>query len=268
MRKLGMNFGADGGKERPVEERLAGLVEHGFTAIFTGLHGTADAVRDLSLAARAAGVDYDFIHAPFKGINNIWKEGEDGEAQLNTLITCAEACAHGEVPMMVIHLSSGDNAPCVNDLGIARFDRLIERCGELGVQVAMENQRKIGNLACLLERYAKEKHVGFCWDNGHEACFTPGMEYMPWFGKRLMCLHIHDNRNVYNDDCHYLPFDGEIDFTRVAELIRESGFGGTLMLETKGVGSNLYSSLTPNEFLERAYRRANRLREMIDGKEA
>ncbi len=264
MRKLGMNFRAERPKDKTDEEILARLREYGFGAIFTGMPDP-QRLDELAPKVRAAGIDYDFIHAPFKGINEIWKEGEEGEEMLGRMIGTVDGCSRNEIPIVVIHLSSGVNAPMINDIGVERFDRLIRHAEAAGVQVAIENQRKIGNIAALMERYESEPHVGFCWDNGHEACFTPGREYMPLFGKRLICLHIHDNRCIYNVDEHFLPFDGLIDFQHVADQIRASGYQGSVMLETKGRSSELYQGLTEESFLERAYMQANRLRVMIDG---
>ena len=264
MRKLGINYGAERPEGMSDEARLARLNEYGFGAIFTGI-GNPATIDALAPKVRAAGIDYDFIHAPFDKINDIWKQGDAGEEMLNRLVVTVETCARNDIPVVVIHLSSGERAPFVNDCGTDRFDRLVKRAGELGVQVAIENQRKLGNIAALLERYEGEKHVGFCWDNGHEKCFTPGREYMPLFGNRLICLHIHDNRGFYNDDVHYLPFDGVIDFAHVAEQIRASGYKGSLMLETMGRSRDLYAGLTDVDFLKRAYMQANRLRTMIDG---
>ncbi len=264
MRKLGMNYGGERPKDMTDEDRLARLNEYGFGAIFTGI-GDPATIDALAPKVRAAGIDYDFIHAPFDKINDIWRVGEGGEEMLMRLVTAAETCAKNEIPILVIHLSSGEKAPLVNDLGLDRFDRLMKRAGEIGVQIAVENQRKLGNIAVVMERYDSEAHVGFCWDNGHERCFTPGREYMPLFGHKLCCLHIHDNRGFYNDDVHYLPFDGVIDFVHVAEQIRASGYKGSVMLETMGRNRDLYAGLSDVDFLKRAYMQADRLRKLIDG---
>lgn len=265
MRKLGINYRAERPEDMSDENCLARLNEYGFGAIFTGI-GNPATVDELAPKVRAAGIDYDFIHAPFDKINDMWKAGDAGEAMLDRLIVTAETCARNEIPIAVIHLSSGEKAPCVNEIGVDRFDRLIRKAEDLGVQIAIENQRKLGNIAVLMERYADEKHVGFCWDNGHERCFTPNREYMPLFGDRLICLHIHDNRGIYNDDIHYLPFDGVIDFDHVAQQIRASGYKGSVMLETAGRGRDLYAGLSEVSFLKRAYMQADRLRTLIDGK--
>ena len=128
--------------------------------------------------------------------------------------------------------------------------------------IAFENQRKLANIAWAFEAFTTET-VKFCWDCGHEFCFTPGRHYMPLFGDRLICTHIHDNTAVFNDDSHFLPFDGACDFVYVADTLRNSDYTGSLMLE---VGNpSRYGELSPQEFLKKAWDAAVRLRTMVDG---
>ena len=93
---------------------------------------------------------------------------------------------------------------------------------------------------------------------------------MPLFGKRVVCLHIHDNMGVYNEDCHMIPFDGKINFYRFAEHLRNSGFDGTLMLELankkakKLYNNPIYDNLTADEYLQRAANAVKKLRELVD----
>ena len=96
MRKLGMNYGAERPEGLSDEARLARLAEYGFGAIFTGI-GKPETIDALAPKVRAAGIDYDFIHAPFDGINRMWKEGEAGEEMLERLIVTAETCARNEI---------------------------------------------------------------------------------------------------------------------------------------------------------------------------
>jgi sugar phosphate isomerase/epimerase len=37
---------------------------------------------------------------------------------------------------------------------------------------------------------------GFCWDIGHNACYSPHIDMAKKYGQRLKCLHIHDNRGI------------------------------------------------------------------------
>ena len=113
----------------------------------------------------------------------------------------------------------------------------------------------------MMERYRDCPNVGFCWDNGHEACFAGGREYMPLFGHKLVCTHIHDNFAQKDGDLHLIPFDGALNFERYAEHIKNSGYKGTLLLETTPENKH-YSYLSPAEFLQKAHRAVTKLSEM------
>ena len=262
MRKIGISTDCIG-KETGMAEGYRLVKEAGFDNVFFLYDGDEDRARSHIMEARIAGLEIETLHAPWDGINNIWLPGKAGDKVIDTLIKCVEFCADQGVPIAVIHLSSGVKAPCISDIGHERLDRLIGRAGELGIKLAFENQRKLANLAFVFELYRHMPHVGFCWDCGHEACFTLGRrDYMALFGEMVCCLHIHDNSGIFDEDLHMIPFDVFIDFNVVADKIRRSGYTGSIMLELKRAA---YPDLNLKEFLERAANAARRLRTMVDG---
>lgn len=261
MRKLGINCDSYFGMS--AEDSIPYIKNAGFDCVFTG-YKDDKRTGELAQAIASAGLEYDTIHAPFKNINDIWLPGDNGGVMLSTLTSCLDSCAHYGVPVMIVHLSSGERAPCVSDIGRERFDILVQHAGEVGVKIAFENQRKLANIAFAFERYEGMPQVGFCWDVGHESCFTHGREYMPLFGDRLIALHLQDNMCEHNRDLHILPFDGLIDFHRVASRIKASGYMGTLMLEVFQKNSDMYDDFTPEEYYARAYNAAAKLRRLIE----
>lgn len=268
MRKLGTSINASTW-DLPVDEALAAVRKAGFDAFFTGYECTTDMEEKMTAYANAAaktGLWFECIHAPFgkPGCNSLWLPGEDGDIMRDHLIESIRSCKRNGVGIAVVHLSSGDFAPCVSDIGHARLDMVIEEAVRCNVTLGFENQRKIGNLSFILELYDNVPQVRFCWDVGHEACFTPGREYMPLFGKKLVYTHIHDNEKVYNGDMHLIPFDGKIDYHRTAELLRKYKYQGTLTLEIAAKKSGRYDDLTIDQFYTRAYDAAKRLRVMVD----
>lgn len=259
MRKIGINMGAIGGL--PVEDYIKALSDLGFSATFSMPFENEKAKKISALCAKH-GICFETIHAPFRGINRIWSKDPEGDAMLTELIDAVESCIVMEAPILVVHLSSGENAPSITDVGRDRFARLVDYACTKNVKIAFENQRKLANLAWSLETFGPDV-AGFCWDCGHEGCFTPGREYMPLFSDRLICTHIHDNRGIYNGDDHMLPFDGALDFDRIAAQLRHSPFDGTLMLEVLANHSSLYDNVDPIAYLERAAQAAKKLAEMI-----
>lgn len=251
MMKIGMNL-LD---SMPQQDCIKLMAELGFQATFTG---DFDEAYHYSVANDLAkyGIEYETIHAPFNGINAMW--GDDGEQMYARLTHTVDMCALSGAGIAIIHLSSGDNAPSINEVGMSRFTRLVEYASKKGVKIAFENQRKIANLAWALETFKDSDNVGFCWDCGHEGCFTPGREYMPIFGNQLICTHIHDNMGIYNGDDHMIPFDGRLNFDKVADHLRKSGYNGSLMLEVFPI-HKMYENMSPEAFITRAAKAVRRI---------
>ncbi len=259
MREIGINLGAR--TEMDVPTFCAHIRELGFTRVFSG-STDPEKVRCQAEHVHAAGLCYDTLHAPFKKIMNlIWHDGEEGEDTLRQLVTCVDLCAEISAPIAVVHLSAGDNAPPPTDIGRARFIRLVEHAAAKGVKIAFENQRKLANIAWAFEEFKDADHVGFCWDCGHEGCFTPGRRYMPLFGDRLICTHIQDNEGILNQDTHLIPFDGALDFGYVAEALRTAP-AVPLILEMKRKALP-YEGMSDEDYLVRAAEAIKRVRDMI-----
>ncbi len=260
MREIGINLGAR--TEMDLPTFCTYIRDLGFTRVFSA-SANPDKVRKQAESVHAAGLTYDTLHAPFKGIiNAIWQEGDEGEDTLRQLLTCVDLCAEIASPIAVVHLSAGDNPPPPTDVGRARFIRLVEHAAAKGVKIAFENQRKLANIAWAFEEFRDAPHVGFCWDCGHEGCFTPGRRYMPLFGDRLICTHIQDNEGILNKDTHLIPFDGSLDFTYVAATLR-SAPSVPLILEMKRKATK-YEGMTDEAYLIRAATAVKHLRYMIE----
>ncbi len=263
MRKIGINL--EPLKGLTAEEYVSKVAVLGFNSMFTGVFKTeAEQCRMAELLAKYS-LDYETLHAPFGHINDMWLDCEGGDAMLSELAYSVDNCHTAGVPVLIVHLSSGLKPPAITDIGRARFARLMEHAEKRNIIIAYENQRMLANIAWAFEEFASSPSLGFCWDCGHESCFTSGREYMPLFGKKLVATHIHDNFGEFNADKHLIPFDGSIDFNRFAEHIRNSGFEGTLMLELIEGNSKNYVDISADEYLQRGAAAIKRLRKMVDG---
>ncbi len=268
MRKLGINFETVFFPGMTERDGLSLLRAAGFDSFFTDYYFDETVLERYAQAAAETGIGWESMHAPFEepvNINAIWRQDETGDAMLDGLVRCVRACGRYGVPVAVIHLSSGVHAPGVCDAGCRRLDRLVEEAVRQNVVLGFENLRKLSHLAFVFERYEEVPQVRFCWDTGHEACFTGGMQFMPLFGSRLAFTHIHDNLCTYDGDLHLIPFEGKIDFERVAGQLRRSGYKGTLSLELLPYASDRYAGISARDYYARAYAAACRLRGMIDG---
>ena len=75
--------------------------EHFFVGKLTGSFFKYKAI------AESVGMSFDFIHAPFKGINDMWLEGDGYLAIYNGMKSTVDLAATHAVPMVIFHVSSG-----------------------------------------------------------------------------------------------------------------------------------------------------------------
>lgn len=247
-----------------IREQVKLLKDNGFSATFVASEN--ERLEEVVRYTNEYEITVDTLHGPFLDngvcrINDIWKDGEKGEKMLARMIKGLEDCSRFGIPCLITHLSSGNNAPIVNDIGFERIARLVQKADEYGVYVAFENLRKTANLACALEY---NEHGKFCLDVGHQYCYTGGKQFLPMFGDRLVALHIHDNMKTIGEDMHLLPFDGAIDYSILMRQLKDCGFDGTLMIETAKAGKPQYESLSDEQFIKLAAERANKLLDLYN----
>jgi len=255
---IGINWDAYGHGELTNAEQIEQIKSAGFTNIF--ILAEDEELDSVVSSANKSGLTVDTLHAPFGGINYMWHDSENGECMLNRLIKSVDACKRNGVPILIVHLSSGDNSPHVNDIGGERFKKLMDYADANEVLIAFENQRKIANIAYAFERYSNAK---FCWDIGHEECFADGKRFMNLFGEKVCALHIHDNYRIHEGDCHMIPFDATVDFDRVARTLAEYNYEGTVMLEIFRHIMPCYADVSAEEYYTRAAKAACRIRDMV-----
>ena len=234
----------------------------GFDTVFSGDYRVEPVVA-LKNKCEKLGLTLETLHTPFDHINDIWLPGLGYRHVRDGIKSCIDAAAAANVPAVVLHASSGFFPPPVCDIGLNRFDDIIDYAVGKGVKVAIENLRKLGNVTLLLERYEKIPEVGFCYDCGHEHCYTETVHYMDIYGKITLCTHIHDNpgrdhNDYYKDtDQHLVPFDGTVDYADMMMRIRRAGYEGPLTLELSKRGK--YAEKSDEEFLQITFERLQKI---------
>ena len=266
--KLCTNLSGDYGMDNAEQIRL--LHDIGFEGFFTGWDGRLGEYREL---AEKTGMLYQSVHAPFGKIAALWT-GDGADEVQKTLLQCVSDCADAAVPIMVCHTyigflpSAGPNAQ-----GIERFRRMVEAAGERGLKIAFENTEGEEYLAALMNAFAGYENVGFCWDTGHEMCYSGGKDLMALYGDRLFCTHLNDNLGIRDfegkitwiDDLHLLPFDGIGDWQGIVDRLNRHGYNRELTFEmhrscTPGRhDKDKYQRLSIEEYLCEVYARACRV---------
>ena len=260
-RKIGIN--ADSFRGGDVYESLKKIKAHGFNCFF--VEGYSSDFIGYKKLADELGLTFDFIHAPFRGINDFWLEGDGYKELYEKICLSIETAAACSVPVVITHLSSGWQPPAVSEIGLSRFDALVEIAEQRGIILAFENLRNYENIMVIMERYKDRKNVRFCYDCGHEYCYTHGVDWIKIFGEKLICTHIHDNLGydrTCDPDIHILPFDGTLDYADMVRRLDKVGYEGPIMLEVFNTTKSEYKELTADEFFATCAARAKRIAEM------
>jgi len=151
-----------------------------------------------------------------------------------------------------------------SEIGLDRFRRVVDHAEKRGVKACFENvEFPHLELKLLLDALKNEgsEALGFTWDVGHEHCYPADFDVSEKFGDLIVGTHFHDNFGqkdnkvvTWDDDLHLLPFDGNIDYKRIAQRLKTLDFKGSVTLEIDRVKG--YEDLSLEEYLAVAHERA------------
>lgn len=278
--KIGISLG--NAYKTPTADLVKTVADIGFEAIAPSmpLQRQAFDLEKIADSAKACGVCIPFLHAPFLHAAALWQDaGNEGALGEKELMEGIELCRAYEIPQLVVHAWIGFEPweGCL-ELGFSRMDRVVSTAKRYGVGISLENTEGEKYLHALMQRYAGEKTVGFCYDSGHEQCYNRGENLLALYGDRLTVTHLNDNLGICDpegritplDDLHLLPFDGIIDWEKTALRLKKSALPEVLNFELNinskpGRHENdAYEKMTYEAYFTEAYQRACRVRALIE----
>jgi len=208
---------------------------------------------------RKAGLKLDNAHLPFSMVNALWEDTPEGQEVYSMYCSHIDDCKTHEIPTAVMHALNGANPPPYTPLGLERFKRLTDRAERNGVTIALENARRPEYHDYVLKNIDSDR-MKFCYDSGHENCFTPEVDYLARYGSRLAALHLHDNDGTR--DQHLMPFNGNVNWKRIMTRLKELDYRGPLAFEIDAQFTDVSKDFTAPEYLNEAMSRIRKLTEM------
>lgn len=267
--EIGITTGCDCGDT--LEETLRNIKNAGFS------HVMLDRYKDLNAdieTTKRFGLKIPFVHLDGRLSNNLWEQGETGDAYVAQVMREIEILGRHNIDAGVIHHSHNNDiitpARTPNEQALANLRKIVEHAEKYRTKLLIENTDHMEHLAYLLDN-VQSPYLGFCYDSGHHNLFHPEQDLLGKYGDRLGAVHLHDNRMDYfpgqgwDGDLHLLPFDGKVDFDKVARGIAQSAYNGGTMLETNR-GAKIrktYDHMTPSEYLQKARTHGKRLSKLI-----
>lgn len=251
-----MYFGCD----KKLSERYALVKAAGFDSVMIWWGDSFEEKREQLLLAERHDLQILNAHLPFNKINSLWSDKPEGEELSNWLCSELIQCGQHGVPAVVLHLSRGLNPPPLNSLGLNRIKRAVEIAEKYKVNIALENLRNLDYLDYVMQNISSQR-LGFCYDSGHNNCFNPEIDVLKAYRDRLFALHLNDNYG--DEDTHLLPFDGTVDWTKVISNLKEVNYQSAVSLEVQMDRHPMYADLSAEEYLSRAFNRAERIEQLI-----
>lgn len=244
------------GYDLPVRQRLKMIRQAGFDAasIWWGeKEGRGAELYALPAMVRDAGLQLDNAHLPFDYANLLWCDSDlIRNAAIEQHIRWLHECASQGVTTAVMHLTHGAEMPEPSGQGVEGFRRIVATAEQLGMVLAVENGRGRRHLDLVFAEIESE-HLGFCYDSSHDwKCNRDRPWLLRWLGSRLAVTHLSDNDGV--EDRHWLPGNGVVDWSAIAEVFPSQAYGGSIHLEV--LPTEQEKSLSADAFLVKAYEKA------------
>lgn len=271
MYKTKLCLGVSKSYEIKVEEQIQLFKTIGFDGFFMLWESGLEKYRIL---ADRLGMIFQSIHAPFANSAKMWQNGSEAESAIDELLQCVRDAAEVQVPIVVMHTYIGfEPSEGPTESGIENYRKVVEEAAKLNVKIAFENTEGLEYLAALMDAFKTYDNVGFCWDTGHELCYSKGEDMMALYGDRLFATHLNDNLGVsdpegkifWTDDLHLIPFDGITNWNSVADRLNKCGYNGELTFELTRYSkpnrydNNKYKRMEIEEYIAECYARACRV---------
>jgi sugar phosphate isomerase/epimerase len=252
------------GFELPMPQRLSLIKQAGFTTTSLwwdkaeGLTNKNEK-KKLIEQVRDSGLYLENIHVPFENCNGLWSSDRDVcEKVIRGHICWLEDCARYAIPIMVMHLTKGSDLPDPTKEGIESLVCLLKTAEELNIRIAIENTRRPDYLDCVFSKL-DSPHLGFCYDSSHDWLYgKPKTEILKKWGHRLAAVHLSDNDG--QEDGHWLPGEGIVDWSAVCDSLPWSSYSGCVTLEVFPRQGNHKES--PENFLRQAYEKLQWLKKI------
>ena len=270
--KIGISIG--NGYTVPTTEVVKVIAQAGFDAVSPLWKRGVD-LTDVVATAHSCGLALQSLHAPFHGAAALWSEDAAvSSPAVEELLEALEDCRRFDIPVMVMHTWIGfEYTQTPNAAGLRNFGIIVEKAKKYGIQIAFENTEGDEFLFALMDHFKGHPSVGYCWDSGHEMCYSHSEDLLAKLGDRLIMTHLNDNLGVsrfdgktyWTDDLHLLPYDGIADWDVLIQRLRKSkkleilNFELNITSKPNRHENDVYAQMPLEQYFAEAYKRACRI---------
>lgn len=182
-------------------------------------------------------IELDSLHVPIaRGYDLSNADSEQRMAAVCRVALCMASAVELGCQTTILHLTHYEQVPYEQRLEplLESLEALIESAENMGIFLAAENLYDRSSLR-FLERTLEEfdsPNYGLCYDSSHDQLSeTEPYTLLEKYADRLLAVHLSDNDG--QDDRHWIPFSGIVDWDHVCGVLREVRFAGPLLLEVE-----------------------------------
>jgi len=209
---------------------------------------------------RELGLNIIFAHLGYEKVNALWRDGAEGDEQVERYKNDIYQCYKNGISTVIMHLVRTKNRPEINAQGLERIIKIIDYAKSLNVKVAFENGKTPEHFEYIL-RNIHMRNAGVCFDSGHCHAFSKDQFDFEIAKGKIFEVHLHDNDG--EEDLHFLPFDGNIDWQDIINKLKTSDYNGFITLEP-AYWKCYPGMMSLNQFYKEAYKRGQKLIELAN----
>lgn len=220
------------------KEQIEKFHNHGFDGFFA-LYTSDKEMFELADFAQKKGIIFQSLHAKHMDLDELWEE-KYPLAIMNSMKDTINCAGQMGVDRVILHAYTLFTNQHPFDIGLKRVDELLELAQKNKVTICFENLQGPDYVDAILTEYSHCKYAKMCYDTGHENCYDT-FDLVNKQVDKIKALHLNDNLGIRNqdktlsgaDDLHLLPFDGNVDFDRVANIVKKANMQNELTFELK-----------------------------------
>ena len=234
-------------KEISIIKEINSIKKAGFKKVFIQWYNRNWPIsqEEQFLYAQKIGLDVKKVHLGYDEINDLWSK--NGDYLVERYINDLKICQEKGIDLVMMHIT-GKNTPPYNKMGLERIKKIVKYAEKVKIKIALENVEDPNYLEYVLTN-VKSDFLGICFDSGHYHCYFQDKFSFQIFKNKIFAVHLHDNHGLKDE--HLLPFDGNVDWLKIAQELKKSNYLGPIILEV--IYQSDYLKMTIDEFYQKAY---------------
>ncbi|MBI4650570.1 sugar phosphate isomerase/epimerase [Candidatus Desantisbacteria bacterium] len=204
-------------------------------------------IEELRTALFEYNIKIHSFHLPFNNIDISSTSNDKWQKSVDEVLKGVKICKKLGGTLGVLHpgakYGEPENKKAAEEASYKGISVIFKECEKHGIKLAVENMLpgRVGEDFDFFENLFKKinsQNIGLCFDSSHANVNGTIYDFLKKSGDKLLAVHFSDNMGKADD--HFFPFDGNIDWSKIVNILHSISFNSVFMLEVAA-----YDGLTP-----------------------